>query len=357
MTAVNLPTESQRGKCDEVGVEGESPISTILIQHLFTNFVWAVAEHLPADCLPHDFNNAASDVNIEGRDKFDPQLLRQTYYLPKLHHKRLTTLVRRIENYGMGSSTDLLLYIVPAFSFHDLLPNQAILQLMPPLDHNQTPEVTAHYYIDLLAMSLRVDKPEPFCYAVVCYTMDFLYAAYQPFDERSRYSYDFKKATTDIVRELGTKFRAVVEALVPVHNLQGRRNGFHFIFTKHVEKPAKKDGTLNGFLDLYQNTSADMSEDYPSVALGFSVSHQKMYGWLKGNDEPFHMTGESLSIFAVWHCYDLTQSRTTQSKRLWLRTFLGGPHSTTAVSSLRAAGHGGVMTGTRTGGSTFHKTG
>lgn len=278
MAARQSQPEFSRGKATEIGVAAEGFLPNILIQHLFTSFIWAIVEHLPENCLSLDFNGTNED-KIEGHDRFYQDSFHQTWYLPKLSHEKLTETVRQIESYGMGSKIDILLCLIPALSFKDLLPNHAILQLIPPFSKNQGWAATARCYTNLMATSLRNDKPEILCFIVAIHTMDFLHLAYQPYDKFNEPPKELDDELKSIVRKLGTsKFAQVVRTLVPMHNLQGRRATFDSIFGRYMNGAHASDGSR----EMYRIPNTDIDEGYPKKSLGFSEPHEKVYLWLKG---------------------------------------------------------------------------
>ncbi|KAK7432975.1 hypothetical protein QQZ08_000446 [Neonectria magnoliae] len=172
---------SEKGEARELAIV--SKLSTIIAQHLFTSFMWAVAEELPKDCLRKSSTSNQQDVDIDGGNKFNPHDFIQTWHWPTLRHRELTKVIRQMEAYGLGTTIDILLCMIPALSFKDLLPNQAMLKLIPQFGHGQGWAETARFYNRLLETSLGNAIEENFCYAVVVAAMDFLYFACEPYDK------------------------------------------------------------------------------------------------------------------------------------------------------------------------------
>ena len=242
----------------------------MLAQHLFCLFVWQLSAHLSRTCLKLSFKESSQEVEIEGRDKFDPNRLDETWMSPRLSHKKLTGLVRQIENYGLGSRQDILICLVPAFSCWDLLPSQAILRLMPPVakDHRWTE--TSRQYSQLLETSLRKEegKVEILCYAAIIYTMDFLYIAYQPYDEIVRPEYFLDSEIAKLVRKLNSnEFAHIVKTLEPVHNRQHRGTAFRSLFSQYAAAPKSSD--------LYESSNFDIHKNYPHRIFGLSKLHMR----------------------------------------------------------------------------------
>lgn len=262
-------------------MDGEASLPIILVQHLFTDFVWTMSKSLPKDCLPFGFEDAAKEVGIEGRERFDPDYLAETWYLPKLYHTKLSELVRQVEAYGMGANTDILLCIIPAFSATDRLPNQAMLQLIPTIGKDNAWIPLTSCYNSLMATNMRTEKPESLCLAAVIHAMDFLYFAHLPYDTVVRppeeLGEELRKLTTRISSPI---FKHTVSMLAPMHNLQGRREAFYSIYQQYKDHGRVADGCLK----LYEGANTEIvpiPEETGSI-LAFSESHQKVYTWLKG---------------------------------------------------------------------------
>lgn len=272
--------ESREGEdVKEIGLEGEAPLATILVQHLFTDFVWTISKYLPENCLPFGSESMAKEVGIEGRDRFEPDFPEETWYLPRLSHIKLTELIRQIETCGLGTTMDIQLCIIPALSFVDRLPNQAMLQLMPPIGKDTAWVTIARCYNSLMKMNMRAKKAETFCLTAIVYAMDFLYIAHLPYDTVLKPPRELKEELEKLVATLSSsRYQQVVGMLVPFHNLQGRRAAFDSIYRQYKENEDVADGCLG----LYQTPNVEMGEEYPKSVFGFSESHQKTYNWLRG---------------------------------------------------------------------------
>lgn len=253
---------------------GENSLLNIFAQHLFCSFVWQVSTRLSRTCLKLSFKESSQEVEIDGRDRFDPNRLKDTWMSPRLSHKKLTGLVRHMENYGLGSRQEILLCLVPAFSCQDLLPSHAMLRLMPspvPKDDGWTDDgwaETAQQYSELLETGLRKEenKAEILCCAAVIYTLDFLYIAYQPYDKFVRPQSFLNWRFGELVLKLSSNdFAHVVRDLEPVHNRQSRRAAFRSLFTQYATQESS---------DLYKSGNSDIHEHYPDRVFGFSKPHE-----------------------------------------------------------------------------------
>ncbi|KAK3330422.1 hypothetical protein B0H66DRAFT_527778 [Apodospora peruviana] len=272
---VELRRNSMDDEARELGIVSSAFPPTILAQHLFTSFMWTVVEKWPKDYLHQGFGSSQQDIEIESRQAFDPYDFSRTWRRPKLRHRQLTKIVRQMENYGLGSITDILLCIIPAFSFKDLLPNHIILKLLPQIGQGQGWEETARCYNRLLQdTSIRTDKAETFCYSVVINAMDFLYLACEPYDECLPPPRELNTELCDIVATLiEPRFARVIKTLAPIYNLQHRRRAFEFIFRKF-----KPNDEKNECLAAFQpGPKPELDQKLLKDILGFSAGHITIY--------------------------------------------------------------------------------
>ncbi|KAF2995700.1 hypothetical protein E8E13_003650 [Curvularia kusanoi] len=319
---------SGRKPCDprtrELAISDANALSTILAQHLFTSFMWTVVEKLPRDFLRRGSENNEQLVNIEGRRAFDPRDFEKTWYCPTLRHRKLTKLVREIEKSGLGSYTDILLCMIPAFSSKDLLPNHAMLKLIPPVQHDHGWVATAGDYTRLLRTSIQTSPPEMLCYNVIVAVMDFLYLAYEPYDSFVKPHDDLMDALQDLTNELFTvKFEPILKEMVPLYSTQQRWKRFEEIFFLcGSEQDRIRDKALPEIKKSAESAvSVFESFDQASLAtrLGFCPTFKGLYKFLErkatgfqgqvtiGMLRPFRWyqfnEGDSLDIFgwSPWH--------------------------------------------------------
>lgn len=176
--------------------------------------MWTVVEHLPEGCLRQGFQCSEQDVEIEGRHTFDPHEFDETWRRPLLRHRQLTKLVRQVESFELGNSTEVLLCMIPAFSYRDLLPNHVMLQLILEVGHGQGWVETAHCYNRLLETSLETDVEESFCYSIIVTTVDFLCFACEPYDKFVTPQTELSTEIEDIVaRFVSLRFESIFNGL------------------------------------------------------------------------------------------------------------------------------------------------
>jgi hypothetical protein len=202
------------------------PLQQILAQHLFTTFIWSIVGSLPEDCLGQGLPATEQDVEIDWARRFTTDRFFETWTAPKLRHRRLSAVLQRIELTGLGNMTDILLCIIPALSFMDLLPNEAILSLLPTQSPDQGWAETAHCYRNLLKTDMGVSTEEHFCYAAVVASIDFLLFASEPYDDYVMPSPELKNELMAMVAILIRRFGSIVGKLFPVYAMQSRLTVF-----------------------------------------------------------------------------------------------------------------------------------
>ena len=264
--------------------------------------MWTVVEQLPEDCLRQGVLNTEQDVEIESRHTFDPHEFVNTWRRPTLRHRQLTKLVRHLELYGLGTQSEILLCMIPAFSFRDLLPNHVILKLIPQIRHGQGWAETARCYSRLLEQSMRVVPQgnmaeEKFCYNVVVATIDFLCFACEPYDKHVVAPEELSTELEDIVARLAsTKFAPIVKKLAQAYFLQLRHEVIADVFElfgtassfdrlAHNEAVRKSFGTggdLSGCLKTLRSSETKPDFTFLERTLGFSRPFRTVYEALAG---------------------------------------------------------------------------
>lgn len=244
--------------------------------------MWTVVEHLPEDCLRKGFADSEQEVEIDNRHTFDPLEFRETWYRPTLRHRDLTKLVRAIENNGLGKYMDIMLCMIPALSSKDLLPNQVILKLIPPMRHEQGWAATARSYSRLLDTSIQTSPAEMFCYSVVVEAMDFLSFACQPYDRFVEPQAELKYELEKLIHQLiSPRFKHLLTQLAPLYAIQQRQTQFQQIFNQHgtqmnANAPAH-DGVTSALLDTEEKAD-DQLEIFgnPQNALDWELCSTKL---------------------------------------------------------------------------------
>jgi hypothetical protein len=284
---VDLRSESKESNARELAISDTGLLPTILAQHLFTSFMWTVVEHLPRNCLRQNFAKNSPDVDIEGRHTFDPLEFRETWARPTLRHRELTKLVREIEKLGLGKYSDILLCMIPALSFKDLLPNHTILKLLPPICYPQGWVATAQCYNSLLGTSIRTTNPaEMLGYSIMVAAMDFLHFVCEPYDDFVEPQRALKVEIQTLVESLvSTRFRPILTKLAPLYTIQHRRKPFEKIFSRY-SSPDSNQPFFNGEARVLSETEGGVSgqpntdsliPDFYMTNLGLSRRFQDLY--------------------------------------------------------------------------------
>lgn len=267
--------EAPLGRTYELGTISEGFLAGILTQHLFTSFIWAISKDLAQDCLEISFHKGNQDIEIEGRDQFDHNQFERTWYLPRLSHPKLRDAVRQIEIYGLGNKVDILLCMIPAFSRRDLLPNHAMLQLIPSVSVTNDWASIASCYHKLMMSTLEIRKPEKLCYSVTVHVMDFLELACKPYSKSDKPSEYLLPEIRKIVGALRSDhFLRVLQGIIAgLHNRQGRSAVFKSIICLY----GGESDEWQELLRLYQEDQTSIAREELKTIVGYSDCHQKVF--------------------------------------------------------------------------------
>ncbi|KAM0471352.1 hypothetical protein ACHAP7_009126 [Fusarium lateritium] len=260
----------QESVSSEFGISAEAPLPVILAQHLFTSFMWTVAQHLPKDCLNSTADQAQKEVEVEGTQIFESWNFEQTWPRLRLRHRLLTELARKIETFGMGSTRDIFLCIIPALSYMRLLPNQVVLKLMPRVGPGRGWVETASCHEQLLytIKKGKISVKDKLDMGIVVASMDFLYFAYEPYGEREEVPLNLLYRLSSIAGSLcSTRFVELMKQLIPVYRLRRRLPTFERIFKQYPY--------VEG-INTYDNNcgeSQELDQEFARNALGFTRLH------------------------------------------------------------------------------------
>ncbi|XPS75928.1 hypothetical protein M3J09_007992 [Ascochyta lentis] len=299
-----VPVKEER---KELAIVSNGLLPNILAQHLFTSFMWTVVGQLPEDCLRQSISSSEPDVDIEGRHAFDAHHFSETWSRPTLRHRQLIKLVQQLVNFGIGTQDEILLCMIPAFSFKDLLPNHVILKLIPQVRLGQGWAETARCYNRLLEQSMRVTSheimaEEKFCYNVLVATIDFLIFASEPYDGYIDPPQELNIELEGIVcRLISTRFAPVVKKLAQAYCLQRRYRDIARIFklfsteasVERINKDIQFGRVFGTIPDMTGCLDALQAPNHPDFfflekTLGFSKTYRVLYEALSGifRDEP-----------------------------------------------------------------------
>ncbi|KAJ4303131.1 hypothetical protein N0V90_002023 [Kalmusia sp. IMI 367209] len=273
----NGPSQERPSRTDkarnELCVISSAYLPIILAQHLFTSFMWTIAEKLPRDVLRQRERNITNAVKIDS-GTFNLYAFRDTWYRSKLSDFRLDTFVKYVESAGLGSASEILLCMVPALSYQDLLPNERILSLMPR-DFQQIQNhgwaQTASFYHDLLKSSIGAEIYEYFALAVVVEAMEFVYLASEPFTKDIKPEKELDDELRRVVRRLAQGFPAILGKISPVYDLQKRRDDFEVIF--HHYASHEEEGFTEVEFPLWQPGKKNSEQDELLQRIGVTKAH------------------------------------------------------------------------------------
>lgn len=201
--------------------------------------MWTVVGKLSEDCLRKGIPNDELDIAIEDSHAFNAHRFAETWRRPTLRHRELTRLVQQQVSFGLGTRDEILLCMIPAFSSKDLLPNHALLQLIPRIGPGQGWTETAQCYNNLLDQNMRASEQytERFCYNALVATIDFLLFASEPYDDFISAPSELKNELEGIVSRLvSTHFVPGIEKLALAYYLQRRHEDIARIFQLFGEK-------------------------------------------------------------------------------------------------------------------------
>ncbi|EXF73778.1 hypothetical protein CFIO01_07406 [Colletotrichum fioriniae PJ7] len=352
----------------ELGMVSKASLSTILAQHLFTSFMWTISESLPRNCLDSGPDGVKQEVEIEGPQTFDSIDFAETWLRPRLRHRKLTKIIRSMESYGLGSTTDILLCMIPALSAKNLLPDQAILRLMPRVGPGRGWVETATCYNKLLTMiktehkDKKLNEDDKLSVAVAVATIDFLSSAYETYDEQMEPPSDLYPELEVIEKQIRSpKFTTIMKKLEPVYRRQDRHEIFSQILDKKSSELQDLDRNFaNNTLGFTRHHLAIFAADNDSV---YQISRQMsedgqlsrvrdIFGWT-----PYHYG--SLANDEAFNIFMFTRHSVWTDHLPWLLDNLGrspvhiaalSGKSGSLASMLRVLSHGGRKSVVQAGG-------
>ena len=296
-------------------------LANVLAQHLFTSFIWTIIRHLPADVLHQGSINIHKFVQVQSSNAKDLQSSTKGGLGLELSHTKLTGFVKYSEGEGLGTSDEILLCMIPGFSFGDLLPNDAVFNHFVPKDTFGSKREdwikSCAQYNAFLNNSKNVIKAEAeghFGLTTIVDTMEFVYLMGLDLlnsDGRPSES-DFRiVVATDgqkkrrprklglLLQTLSERFPHILKRLSPIYDLQRRRPIFEHVF--RLFKIKNSDSLWSPRWSSQSTTTKN--KDYEFLyQIGFRTRHFKLY-YLEDNSKvsladltrmyPFDLKGNS----------------------------------------------------------------
>ncbi|RGP72455.1 serine threonine phosphatase [Fusarium sporotrichioides] len=210
---------------------------TVMAQHLFTCFIWNIGSLLPMNIFNRQDVHMNQNVKVESSPLPDPSSSIKAQSGRRLSHRKLTQFVNYAEKQGLGTSDEILLCIIPTFSFFDCLPNNIILAydqlLAKPFGSFDLKEQRAECIrqINLLRFvreSTDLLEEEYLSLAAVVNAMEFVYltALHVAKAKVCRISKKVRTHPEELSVLLGDLFKhfgAFLRKLSPFYDLQRRR--------------------------------------------------------------------------------------------------------------------------------------
>ncbi|KAF2793896.1 ankyrin, partial [Melanomma pulvis-pyrius CBS 109.77] len=144
----------------------------LLAQHLFSGFMWSVANHIPREEL-------LQPITFDTRDRFDIYD-HTTWDFCKIQNSNLNALIRDVQRAGMGSLEEVSMFIIPALSYAGKLPSESIVELIRQRVRDN--EIGRHWeesiqvYSELVKL-VKDGITEQFLYKAIAAVVDFLIIA------------------------------------------------------------------------------------------------------------------------------------------------------------------------------------
>jgi hypothetical protein len=263
-------------------------LATLTVQHLFTSFMWTIGECIPRQAFHQGTLNIAENVKVQSSNMFDLHSNVGKLSGRKLNNVNLTRFVTYAEKQGLGTADEILLCIIPTFSFYDRLPNDAILafdqpEIKFPGSSRSKDQICAryNYFLNWIHEKKGASPGEYISIAGVARTMEFIYlmaldlanseasASFESnpdsrpddresiadadsersessatssdsdseTDNTSNYAIDrprkrkISKELNDLLKLLSGPFHNTIERLLPFYEMQGRKKTILYFFT------------------------------------------------------------------------------------------------------------------------------
>ncbi|KAG5655398.1 hypothetical protein KAF25_000647 [Fusarium avenaceum] len=157
-------------------------LATLTAQHLFTSFMWTIGELIPRQALHQGSLEIGENVKVQSSSMFDLHSNVGKLSGRKLNNVNLTRFVTYAEKQGLGTTDEILLCIIPTFSFYDRLPNDVVLgcdqpELKLPGSSRSKDQACAHYsyFLNWIHDKKGASLTEYISIAAVARTMEYIY--------------------------------------------------------------------------------------------------------------------------------------------------------------------------------------
>lgn len=294
-------TNSDDGFGVPILINSNAPLATILAHHLFSAFMWAISELIPSDSF--------HEATVEDSDQFIVADFERSWGRPTLRNRRMMKIVRDIERFGLGSTEDILLSIIPPLSTRGILPNEKMVDLLlekakgcePLHDWQQASEI----YKRILDLHMDPRRGDRISYVIVVELIEFLFLAKEAVDDRkdrgdppsgNKQARSLTDAVTGITERLlsHTLLLDVVQKLRWFYGKQCRQRKFNSLFPQY-EIPTSTPTAVKTqkALELPQGGGSDRAPDRRSPAKDISTPTEELFSLVK---------------FSIYHSYATMQS-------------------------------------------------
>lgn len=244
--------------------------------------MWNIGGLIPKNLLNRADININEFVKVESSRLFDLPSSIRAQSGRRLSHRQLTKFVNYAEKQGLGTPDDILLCIIPTFSFFDCLPNNAVLaydQLLPkPFGSFNLKEqggkcIDHANLLDCVRDTKGMKENEYLSLAAVVNTMEFVYLMALHVEKAKVCGVSKKTHPEEFVQLLELlfeHFHNYLRRLSPFYELQRRREMLKSLFER------LEIGTKN-------------NDTWPTV-------------WKGGDEEEVEEAFKHNVGFGKWHC-------------------------------------------------------
>ncbi|PSN68263.1 hypothetical protein BS50DRAFT_665888 [Corynespora cassiicola Philippines] len=155
-----------------ISITSNAPRSTIIAQHIFSGFMWAVAHLVQKDSFRH--------IAVEDQESFVPVEFDKTWSFPTLRNNHLMSIVRQIAALGLGTMEGIFLCMIPPLSYYGKLPSEEMMELLrkaKELEKQHDWDAATDIYRNILDLNINPRKSERITYFVVVELIEFLFIA------------------------------------------------------------------------------------------------------------------------------------------------------------------------------------
>ncbi|KAL2068429.1 hypothetical protein VTL71DRAFT_16527 [Oculimacula yallundae] len=140
-----------------------------LAQHLFSAFMWEIAEKLPALESP-------TTIDLQSQSKFNPQLPR--WRSLRLVNQKMQDMAKAVEANPLGTLEDAYTLIIPPLSLAEKLPSEALVEMVrrKAVENHEDYQLDKAYdlYLQLLFECDNLLLNKKFVYKAIATAIDFL---------------------------------------------------------------------------------------------------------------------------------------------------------------------------------------